>query len=263
MITSTEVSFISPFRYCLAFLNTKEIKGNTSYVKGSSFHHCFNTGVGVFGTNNLTIENNVVFHTVGSAIRVAGERNRIVNNLAVYSISIHTYDDRKETSNDHWPGAIDTADGKDITLIRNSVAGSERFGFKIDGEKCIDDDVTCQSVGNVVHGAWHGIHLHYVEGISPCTLICDFLTYGNLDYGIFTYAKFSVEIRDVISVDNTVGIFPNVWGPHALSHVAADKFVTVKNTLIMGTSPSYNCSRDMPYAKRLFAGTGARPAPGG
>lgn len=251
-------------RFCLAFLNTGDVEGNTSYVRGNSFHDAFNTGIGVFGTNNLTIEDNVVHHTVGPSIRVAGKFNSVVRNLAVYSISIHTYNGRVEKSNVHWPGAIEVHEASDVTLINNTVAGSERFGFMVDGEKCTDNPG--RSFGNQVHGAWHGIHLPYTGGLPVCSMLYGYLTWNNLDYGMFIYPQSSVIVVNSIVVDNTVGVFPNVWGPHALSHKTADKYVIVRNSLIVGTSPNYDCAVDniVPYARRPFTGdVGARKAPGG
>ena len=40
------------------------------------------------------------------------------------------------------------------------------------------------------------------------------------------------------------GILINVYAPPALSHHTADKFVRIDNVLIIGTSPSFDCSVD-------------------
>lgn len=256
--------FFSLVRFALAFLNTGVVEGNTSYVRGSSFHDCFNTGIGVFGTDNLTVEDNVVHHTVGPSIRVAGKCNSVLRNLAVYSISIHTYDGKQEKSNIHWPGAIEVHEAFDVILINNTVAGSERFGYKLDGEKCTDYPLGI-STGNEVHGAWHGVHLHYVEGLPGCAMLYGFLIWKNYDYGIFTYCESSVVVDHVIAVDNTVGMFPNVWGPPAKSHRTADKYFILRHSLIVGTSPNYDCAEDsiIPYARQPYGGIGAKTAPGG
>lgn len=253
----------SRFRFALAFLNTGLVEGNASYVRGNSFHDCFNTGIGVFGTDNLPVEDNVVHHTVGPSIRVAGKDNRILRNLAVYSISIHTYDGRQEKSNIHWPGAIEVHEAIDVILINNTVAGSERFGFKLDGETCTDFGGI--STGNEVHGCWHGVHLHYVECLPVCSMLSGFLIWKSYDYGIFTYCSSSIIVDHVIAVDNTVGMFPNVWGPPALSHRTADKYFVLRHSLIVGTSPDYDCAEDgiIPFARRPYGGIGAKKAPGG
>ena len=37
-----------------------------------------------------------------------------------------------------WPGAIQTVNAKDYSMIGNSVAGSEKIGFKTFGVDCDD-----------------------------------------------------------------------------------------------------------------------------
>lgn len=244
------------------------MKGNTSYVRCNAIHDGFNTGIGVFRTNNLTVEDNVVHHTVGSSIQVAGKFNRVLGNLAVYSISIATYNGRREDPRVHWPGAIETHKAEEVILINNTVAGSERFGFKIDGVKCLTQNEPRNSAteGNEVHGAWHGIHLAYREGISDCTMIRGFKVWKNLDYGVYSYPRFSVIVDNLIAVDNTVGVLPYVWSPKAILHQTANKFFILRNSLIVGTSPNYDCADDdiVPYARDPYKGQyGAKKAPGG
>lgn len=36
-----------------------------SYIKGCAFHKGFSPAIGVFGTDGLSIEDNVIHHTVG------------------------------------------------------------------------------------------------------------------------------------------------------------------------------------------------------
>lgn len=252
------------FRFALAFLNTGVVEGNTSYIRGNSFHDGFNTGIGVFGTGNLTVEDNVVHHTVGPSIRVAGRFNSLLRNLAVYSISIDTYNGRRRRPTVHWPGAFEVHEATDVTMINNTVAGSERFGYKLDGEKCTDDSSGI-SVGNQVHGAWHGIHLHYEEGLPECSMLSGYTIWRNYDYGIFTFAESSVIVDNLVAVDNTVGVFPNVWGPPSKSHRTANKFFILRNSLIVGTSPNYDCADDsiVPNARVPYPGPGPIKAPGG
>lgn len=82
---------IQCFRYSLAFLNTDTVQTNESFVRGCSFHDGFNVGIGVYGTNNLTIENNVLHHCVGPCIDLEGSENKLLNNLVTVSIAEGTY----------------------------------------------------------------------------------------------------------------------------------------------------------------------------
>ena len=54
-------------RYSLSFLNIGDPRElYPIYVQSCTFHHGFSPALGIFGTNNLTIDNNVVHHTVGA-----------------------------------------------------------------------------------------------------------------------------------------------------------------------------------------------------
>ena len=72
-------------RYSLALLDVGKLK--SSYIRRNSFHDGFNTAIGVFGTDELTVVDNVIHHTVGSAVRVWGRNNKVLRNLAVLSVS--------------------------------------------------------------------------------------------------------------------------------------------------------------------------------
>jgi hypothetical protein len=149
-------------------------------------------------------------------------------------------------------------------MCNNTVAGSERVGFMLDGEPCTNTRIGWY--GNEVHGAWHGIHLAYLEGLHECSKIANFLTWGNIDYGVFMFPKISIILSNVMAIDNPNGLLPNIWGPHALSHRTADKFFVLRDSLIVGTSPGYDCSDTsiMPYARRPYDGDFAvKMAPGG
>lgn len=56
-------------RYSLAFLNTGDMTGKMAcYIKRSSFFHSFSPAVGLYGANNVLLEDNVIYHTVGSGV---------------------------------------------------------------------------------------------------------------------------------------------------------------------------------------------------
>ena len=79
-------------RYALAFLNIDDVTAeNPSFVKGSSFHDGYNMGIGVYGTNNLIILDNVIHHTVGPGIDLQGTNNSIIKNLVTLSLAEGTF----------------------------------------------------------------------------------------------------------------------------------------------------------------------------
>ena len=150
-------------------------------------------------------------------------------------------------------------------MCNNTVAGSERIGYLLDGEACTASQNGWY--GNEVHGAWHGIHLAYFEGISQCSKIANFLIWGNLDYGIFTHPMSSIVLSNIMLIDNPTSLLPHIWRPHALTHETADKSLTLTDSLIVGTSPGYDCSDSsiIPYARRPYPEIGdkVKMAPGG
>ena len=90
-------------------------------MKGNSFNYNFNTALGVFGTNNLLVENNVVYFTLGASIRIWGEMNQLIHNLVIYSASEATYKDRQDRSDPNWPGAIEADMALNPVLIDNAI----------------------------------------------------------------------------------------------------------------------------------------------
>lgn len=148
-------------------------------------------------------------------------------------------------------------------MINNTVAGCERAGYFLDGEPCTEG--ASRWKGNEVHGAWHGLHIPYSGGVAGCSRLNDFLVWENLDYGIFAWPVCSIIISKLRAVDNRVNVFPNVHGPHILTHKTENKFFILRDSLLVGTSPGYDCSDDfMPEARKPYIGqTGPRLAPGG
>ena len=198
-------------------------------------------------------------------MRIEGKENLVIHNMVVMSLSILTYKGRKTKVNLIWPGAVELNLATDITVIDNAVGGSERIGFLIDGADCRNGTKTNRWSGNVVHGAWRGIHIGYEDGHPHCSLISGFLTWKNLDYGIWFWPKSRVIISNVIAADNTVGIMPEIAEPSAIKHETANKFVHLYNSLIVGSSPSYDCVEDVkpPINSIPFPDSRSMKAPGG
>ena len=67
------------------------IEDSETFITGSSIHDGFNVGIGVYGTDNLTITDNVVHFTVGPSIDLQGKSNKLVHNLASRSVAESTY----------------------------------------------------------------------------------------------------------------------------------------------------------------------------
>ena len=75
-------------RYSLAFVNHEDStdgdeSNKESYVKKCAFNHNYNAALGTFNTNNVLIEDNVVFRTMEYGIRDEGIGNRFIHNLMI------------------------------------------------------------------------------------------------------------------------------------------------------------------------------------
>ncbi|KAM4704928.1 fibrocystin-L [Rhinophrynus dorsalis] len=229
-------------RYSLAFLYLGEVLKNTSYVRGCAFHDGFSPAIGVFSTNGLDIDDNVIHFTVGEGIRVWGESVRLRRNLVALSIWPGTYQDREEETNILWHAGIEINKGTDIVLQGNVVAGFERVGYRINGEPCPDvSNPNEEWFNNEAYGGLYGIYMNE-DGLPGCSLIRRFKVWKCWDYGIYLQTTESVKISGMVLADNGMGIFSIVYTPPATSHQTTDKTVEISNSLLVGSSPNFTCS---------------------
>merc|ERR1712180_516218 len=71
-----------------AFLNHEDstdgdVGNKESYVKKCAFNYNYNAAIGLFNTNNVLVEDNVVFRTLEYGVRDEGIGNRFIHNLVV------------------------------------------------------------------------------------------------------------------------------------------------------------------------------------
>ncbi|KAM3858592.1 fibrocystin-L-like [Diretmus argenteus] len=229
-------------RYSVAFLNLGELSGNESILQGCSFHNGFSPAIGVFGTDGLNVDDNVVFHAVGEGIRVWGNKIAVRRNLVTLTLWPGSYKGREEGFNFEWNAAIEVNEGTNVVLQHNIVAGYERVGYRIDGEPCPGfRNNNPKWHHNEAHGGLFGVYLNK-DGLPGCVLIQGFTVWRSFDYGIYFQARTNVIVANVTLVDNGMGIMPLIFSPPSLSHLYADKEAHIQNALIVGNSPNYNCS---------------------
>ncbi|XP_066278772.1 fibrocystin-L-like [Branchiostoma lanceolatum] len=255
-------------RYSLAFLDVGEILDDytESYIRKNTFHSGFSPAIGVFGTQNLNIEDNVIHHTVGQAMRVWGVDNKLRRNLVSLIIWPGGYQDRSEAENVDWTAAIEVFEASSVVLDGNVVAGSDRVGFHVDGEACSGGTAEAWS-NNVAHSCMIGVTVFPGDGFSPCTRIANFTVWKNHDYGIYVQTGVTeIVIENFLAADNQVGIFPMLYGPGSISHRAVSKTITVRNSHLVGTTQFFDCSTDVtPRDTNYAIGTKSRSwsRPGG
>ncbi|CAH2285754.1 fibrocystin-L [Pelobates cultripes] len=241
---SGQKSFTDPSdpRYYVTFLNLGVVPENSSYVRGCSLHDGFSPAIGVFNTSGLNIDDNVIYFTVGEGIRIWGQRIKVRRNLVSLSVWPGSYQGKEQPNNTIWNAAIEINNGIDIVLQNNIVAGFERVGYRINGEPCPDaNNTNIEWLNNEAHGGLYGVYMNN-DGLSGCSQVRRFLVWKCWDYGIYTQTADSVVISNVVLVDNGMGILPIVFGPPASSHQTSKKTITIQNSVLVGSSPSFNCN---------------------
>uniref|UniRef100_A0A8C8ZFE9 Fibrocystin-L n=1 Tax=Prolemur simus TaxID=1328070 RepID=A0A8C8ZFE9_PROSS len=255
-------------RYAVTFLNLGQIQEHgASYIRGCSFHYSFSPAIGVFGTDGLDIDDNIIYFTVGEGLRIWGDANRVRGNLVALSVWPGTYQNRKDLSSTLWHAAIEVNRGTNTVLQNNVVAGFGRAGYRIDGEPCSSQSNPMEKwLDNEAHGGLYGIYMNQ-DGLPGCSLIQGFTIWTCWDYGIYFQTTESVHIYNVTLVDNGMAIFPMIYKPAAVSHKISSKKVQIKSSLIVGSSPEFNCSDvltdDDPNIEFTAAHRSPRPPTGG
>ncbi|XP_056273684.1 fibrocystin-L-like [Pseudoliparis swirei] len=254
-------------RYSVAFLNLGEVSIEDSYIQGCAFHDGFSPAIGVYGTEGLSVDDNVVHHTVGEGIRIWGDRITVRRNLVMMSLWPGSYQDREEDFNYDWNAAIEVNEGTNVVLQHNIVAGYERVAYRIDGEPCPGSSNDNEKwMQNEAHGGLFGVYLNK-DGLPGCSLVQGFFVWRSFDYGVYFQVVMSVIVSNVTLVDNGMGVMPLIFAPPSLSHSYADKTVDVQNALIVGSSPNFNCSATLPgrdfNMANSFGSRAPRPLTGG
>ena len=228
-------------RFALAF---SSLGSTNSYVRYSSIHDGYNVGIGVFGTNGMSLENNVIHSTVGESMIIEGFNHVIRNNLASLSQFLGTFRDRNEALNSDWTANFDLVRAANFEFTGNAAAGGAKAGLHTNGEECSDQNST-QIRNNVIHSTLHGIHIGYTDGLrSGCLKLAQFHIYSCYHYGIFSYSGSGVVIEDVTLIDNKAGIYVSVIGPPSLSHDLGSKSVLIQNALIVASSGELTCDQE-------------------
>uniref|UniRef100_A0A8C3J6H9 PKHD1 ciliary IPT domain containing fibrocystin/polyductin n=1 Tax=Calidris pygmaea TaxID=425635 RepID=A0A8C3J6H9_9CHAR len=205
-----------------------------SLVVSSSINGSCGAGIKAVMSSWIMLHDNMVFNTVGPGINLEGQNHSLMRNLVILS--------RQPEGLLSWVAGIKVNLVIGVSLCGNAVAGSERIGFHIRGQECLQDGELCSE--NVVHSSLHGIHLYRGDGFQTCTRITGFLSYKNYDYGVMFHLGSSVIMDNVVLVDNTVGLLPVVYCLYAKQCLTGKRFIELRNSVIVATSSAFDCIRD-------------------
>ena len=232
-------------RFALAFLNIGEIVNSTSYVRKSTFHDGYNTGMGAFGVSGLLLEENVVHNQVGHSVWMEGTGHVLRKNLAGVAIFPGLFRDPNQPENTEQTSNFELIGAEDVRLHGNVAAGGQKVGFHIKGEACdrVDNEEAWSS--NIAHSSLHCLQSRYEDAHSSgCALYNDFTVFSCHQFGLISYTRAAVMVTNSQFINNKAAILANVIGPAALSHTIAQKAVTVDNVLVMSRSATFTCDDD-------------------
>ncbi|XP_076438726.1 fibrocystin-L-like isoform X2 [Babylonia areolata] len=234
-------------RYSLAFVDV--LSDNTtnfySYVRDNSFHNGFSPAIGVFAVDNLEVSGNVIHHTVYHAIHTNSIGTRLEGNLMALNIWSGAYLDRLESKNINFDPAVEAMDARDLVLRDNVVAGSERMGYHVPGQDC-STQTSDLWTNNEVHSCLTGVGLFGEDTAvsSTCTKWSGFRAWRNADWGLYLFNTASMEVEDLVGVENGASLLLFVMGPSSTTHDMEDKAITVRDSVFVGRTSSFDCSEN-------------------
>jgi len=238
-------------RYSLAFLDHGDSVDDSeekkeSYVKKCSFNFNYNAAIGLFHTNNVLIEDNVVFRTLEYGIRDEGIGNRFIHNLVTYTKFVGIHKDQRQ--NFYKRGCFYFKESLDPEFRDNAAAGCERAGFSGTGHICASDK---RWSNNVIHTTQDGVFVNTfqppveVREDKQCVVFRGFLVYKAYDYAFYLLTHDTVEMENNVIVDSGVGINPFLIRPKPITHELEYKHLRINNTLFVGRNDPSQCDTDV------------------
>ena len=76
------------------------------------------------------------------------------------------------------------------------------------------------------------IFSHYPQ-LPECTKISNFLIYHSHDFAVYTQTLSSIIFESLTLVENSLGLLPIVTEPDPLTHLRQEKFVLMKDSVIV------------------------------
>uniref|UniRef100_A0A8C2VLV7 Fibrocystin n=1 Tax=Chinchilla lanigera TaxID=34839 RepID=A0A8C2VLV7_CHILA len=243
-------NFGSPLYSSIEFTNVSL----GSWMLSSTLHQSCGGGIHASASHGIILKDNIVFDTAGHGIDLEGEAHSLTNNL----VALTTQSAWSTT----WVAGIKVNQADGVLLHGNVVAGSERLGFHIQGHKCSSEVFWS---ANVAHSNLHGLHLYEQIGSDNCTSVSGFLAFKNFDYGAMVQVENSVELENITLVDNSVGLLAAVYVSPAPQHSSKAVQIVIRNSVIVGTSSSFDCilDRRKPHSANLTSTDRAPPNPKG
>ncbi|XP_069115680.1 fibrocystin-L-like [Argopecten irradians] len=203
-----------------------------SAVAKCAFHHVLSQAIGVYGTTGVVLNDNVIHQSVSSAIETDSRTTTIAGNFVVLVTAGNVYN----------PAAVSAVQSRDLVLVDNTVSGAYRVAFSLPIAGC---GLTSTSSGNEAHSSAVGLDVSSgFYSYDTCSEISNFFIWKCSNIGIYYNSQLSLDLHGVILAENILSIYAQVTGPNPVDHLYSPKFCTIRDSLIIGRTPSYNCTTD-------------------
>ncbi|XP_061164553.1 fibrocystin-L-like [Saccostrea echinata] len=196
------------------------INGNMtgSYVRGCSFHKSFNRVVNVHGTDNVLVEYNVAYDTMGGAVFL--EDGIETGNTLQYNLLLFVKASSSLQNDDNSPAAF-WVTNPDNTVRHNAAAGGTHFGF------------------------WYRMHKHpsgpsFTTSICPQNVPVDIFfnntVHSNGWFGLWVFQTFTPRVDGSCSSKTPQeSLFSNltVWNCEKGAEIVEGGSVKLKNFVLL------------------------------
>lgn len=148
------------------------------------------------------------------------------------------------TEKTDYKGAVSAMESTKLVLRQNRVSGADRVGYWV-------PHVPCDASGSELYSD----NVARSTPIGSLVLPADVVTYDCIkitgisavkcpQYGLYYQNNASVVFQDMVLGDNNNNIMAFVIKPKPNHHDYAFKTATVKNVIMYGTTPSFDCTTD-------------------
>jgi hypothetical protein len=239
-------------RYGILFSNLGEYNyARPSYVKSCTFHHGYSAAIGIFGSASIPIVNNVVYKTLDFGFRIEGHSNIIRNNLLILNYWGSTFVPWEAPFDIEYWGAIDVHLAETVVLEDNFVGGSQRIGIFYKGDVCSGGSL---GVGknhsikrNTVYSSLAGVAILPTFAYSNlnCVRMSGFTVFKSSHWALYYQGEADLLVDSNQLIDNQVNVFSMIIRPPSITHELENKTANIANSLIVGQSSSFDCSKDI------------------
>ncbi|XP_021354873.1 fibrocystin-L-like isoform X2 [Mizuhopecten yessoensis] len=238
-------------RHALAFKDVGDTSTGSkpSAVVNCSFEDSLGSSVMAVGADNLLIQGNVFYKSVGPAIVTFSSHTQIIGNMISGYIFPGSFNGRNEASNTLVDALISATSATSLELSGNALSSSERACY-VGLPESKTPGVSMQPWSdNICHSSLFGFVL-FPDSIEQWPAgdfqFSNFTFYKIYLYGMYYNTRTSITISKNKFIDNGIGILPFLIGPSALEHqFDLDQYITIEKCLFVGHSADYDCTKDV------------------